>query len=134
MDDKSRKRAPDVVVGGDANNVNVDANNVDAKSAATRDLKRRQIQQSNWGLREVLAECGLAELFVAPPSSSSDGESRFFPFLWAAAARAFSLSFFGSRRRRRDVCCIGDDARTPSRMLRSDLLHHDITEKTHSFH
>ena len=57
------------------NNDDDDGNNKSTTSRAThaQELKRRQIQQSNWGFRQVLVECGLLE-FASSSSSTCGGE------------------------------------------------------------
>ena len=45
-----------------------------SRATQAQENKRRQIQQSSWGFREVLVECGLLEFAT---NGSGDGESFF---------------------------------------------------------
>ena len=51
---------------------NKENNGIGSRASQAQDLKRRQIQQANWGLKEALAECGLVEF---APSDNSSGDS-----------------------------------------------------------
>ena len=53
-------------------------NNAASRATQAQENKRRQIQQSSWGFREVLVECGLLEF--ATNNGSGDGESFFLAF------------------------------------------------------
>ena len=63
----SRKRPLESAVDGKENN-----GVIGSRASQAQDLKRRQIQQANWGLKEALAECGLVEF---APSDNSGGDS-----------------------------------------------------------
>lgn len=63
----SRKRPLESAVDGKENN-----GVIGSRASQVQDLKRRQIQQANWGLKEALAECGLVEF---APSDNSGGDS-----------------------------------------------------------
>ena len=47
-----------------------------SRATQAQENKRRQIQQSSWGFREVLVECGLLEF--ATNDTSGDGECESF--------------------------------------------------------
>ncbi|KAL7541555.1 hypothetical protein ACHAXR_011033 [Thalassiosira sp. AJA248-18] len=57
--------------GGDGNNNNNISTINNSRATHAQDFKRRQIQQSSWGFREVLAECGLLEF--ATRNNNGDG-------------------------------------------------------------
>ena len=48
-----------------------------SRATQAQENKRRQIQQSSWGFREVLVECGLLDFATNGTSGDGEGESYF---------------------------------------------------------
>ena len=53
-------------------------NTTTSRATQAQDNKRRQIQQSSWGFREVLVECGLLEFATDNVGGDGSGESIVF--------------------------------------------------------
>ena len=66
----SRKRPLESAVDGKENN-----GLIGSRASQAQDLKRRQIQQANWGLKEALAECGVVHMEFSGDNSSNNNNN-----------------------------------------------------------